>query len=195
MNPCDALQQDWRMYYEGSWMRHRSYGPGLVSVSGDELYFYRYPNDTLEAEPTRVNPRDLVCWWPRSGAYNTPGGAVYIARKATRSMRKSAHAGEHYMIKWGNACMRGTGYKLMLQLRRGHSLVELDFALRAIKEKVTRSVAITQDIILASTPDGLVVVFRGIKVGMLEDGDFIPDFERSPIARRAMHKLVEEGVI
>jgi len=195
MNPCDALQQDWRMYYEGSWMRHRSYGPGMVSVQGDELYFYRYPNDQMEARPIRVGPRDLMCWWPRSGSYNTPGGAVYIARKATRSMRKSAHAGEHYTIKWGKEYLGRASTNVMLQLRRGHSLVELDFALRAIKEKVTRSVAITQDVILANTPDGLAVVFRGIKVGMLEDENFIPDHERSPIARRAMQKLQEEGMI
>jgi len=124
MNPCDALQQDWRMYYDGSWMNHRRYGPGQVSVQDTDMFFYRYPDDKVDSNPTRVDPADLLCWWPRSGAYNTPGGAVYIARKATRSMRKSAHAGEHYVVRWGKVFMRSTSTTLMLQLRKGHSLVE-----------------------------------------------------------------------
>jgi hypothetical protein len=182
------------MYYEGAWMRHKAHGPGMVAVSGQTLYFYRYPNGRMESDPLVVEPEMLQIWWPRSGSYNTPGGAIYIARKAVRSMRKSAHAGEHYVIRWGKERMP-RGSNVMLALRAGHSLVDLDFALRAIKEKMTKSVAVTRDIILAKTPDGLAVVFRGIKVGMLEDEDFVPDHPRSPIALRVTQKMQEESIL
>jgi len=56
-------------------------------------------------------------------------------------------------------------------------------------------VAITRDIILSETQDGVAVIFRGIKAGMLEDGEFIADHERSPLGKRVLYKLVEEGVI
>lgn len=195
MNPCDALKQDWRMYYDGAWMKHKRHGPGCVMVSGNDLMFYRYPNDQPEPEPKVVLPRDLECWWPRSGAYNTPGGAIYISRKSTRSMRKSAHPHEHYVIKWGHEATALNSVNLMIQLRKGHSFVELEFALKAIKEEMTKSVAITRDIILAASHDGIAVVFRGIKAGILEDGDFTPDYDEAPLARRVMSKLIEEGII
>lgn len=161
MRPSDALQQDWRLYYDQSWMHHVTLGPGLVRVIGSQLYFYRFPNDLMEAEAARVRATDLSCWWPRSGSFNTPQGAVYISRKTTRSMRKSANATEHYKVKWGYQYYQPSHIDLMLQLRRGPSLVDVDFARKAIESGMAGSVAITPDIILSKTASKTLSVVFG----------------------------------
>jgi hypothetical protein len=199
MRPSDALQQDWRLYYDQSWMYHTTLGPGLVRVHGAGLYFYRFPDDVIEPEATKVRATDLGCWWPRSGAFNTSMGAVYIARKTTRSMRKSAHPSEHYKVRWGQAyAFKSSTHNLMLLLRRGPSLVDSDFARKAIRTGMTNSVAVTPDVILAKTsvPEELSVIFRGIPVGILtEDEDFEPSFARDALSRRVKEKLEQEHII
>lgn len=194
MKPSDALQQDWRLYYDQAWMDHRLFGPGLVRVLNNRLFFYRFPDDEMEPEGLLVRGSDLQCWWPRSGSYNVPGGAIYIARRTTRSMRKSAHPVEHYKVKWGNPIHSNN--ELMLQLRAGPAIVDADFAKKAIDKGMTNSAAVSTDVILTSHEDSSYgVVFRGINVGEIEDDIFIPDYPASPLARRAESRLIEDGII
>ena len=196
MKPSDALQQDWRLYYDQSWMKHSQLGPGKVKVAGNSLYFFTFPNDVIEPEGKQVSPSDLSCWWPRSGAYNFPGSAVYVARKSTRSMRKSAHPTEHYVIKWGTSYDEVGPNTIMLHLRKGPSLVEADYAIRVLNDGLSTSVAVSHDIILSRTSsEALEVIFKGITVGTLEDGLFRPDYNRSALVRRAQDRLMQEGII
>ena len=195
MKPSDALQQDWRLYYDQSWMEHKIFGPGLVRVIGNGLYFYRFPGDEMEAEGTAVRGTDLSCWWPRSGSYNAPGGAIYLARKTARSMRKSAHPSEHYVIKWGHASYGA--YRIMLQLRNGPAIVDIDFAKKAIAAGVTSSAAVAHDIILTKGFDDeeFGVVFRGIHTGVINDDEFTPASPGAALARRTVMRLREEEII
>jgi len=195
MNPLDSLQQDWRMYYNNAWMLHRAYGPVHVTVMDERLYCYRYPNDMMEGEPECIQAKDLECWWPRSGSYNTPSGAVYIARMCSRSMRKSAHPSEHYAVKWGTVGHYGMS-NIMLQLRKGHAFVDVAFARRVMAESMAKSVAVAPDLILSNTAEGMLVVFKGIRSGiMATDTEFVPDFRDSALSRRVVSRLTEEGII
>jgi hypothetical protein len=197
MNPSDALQQDWHLYYDGSWMSHEKYGPGQVVVSGgmQTLYFYRYRNDVPEAAPKEVKAESLHYWWPRAGALNTPMGAIYVTRTATRSMRKSAH-GEHFKVTWSGPQYYADKTQLMLWIRRGPAFVDLDFALAALRNQMTTSVAVGRDLILSTTPgkDIYDVVFRGIVVGKLKSGVFMPYYKDAPLVARCMARLREEGI-
>lgn len=195
MKPSDALQQDWRLYYDQAWMEHKIYGPGMVRVIGNSLYFYRFPDDQMEPEGISVRGTDLSCWWPRSGSYNAPGGAIYLARKTARSMRKSAHPSEHYIIKWGHADYGA--HRIMLQLRAGPAIVDADFAKKALEAEVTSSAAIAHDLILTkgSVDEQFGVVFRGIHTGAIEDDEFCASSPGSALSRRTELRLREENVI
>jgi hypothetical protein len=192
MLPSEALPEDWRMYYNNCWMRHRRHGIGLIQIVGGMFYLYTFPDDVMESEPQRVNHEALECWWPRPGAYNTPQGAVYIARKSTRTMRKSATMGDHYYVSWGSK--RGTnGYMPMLVMRRGADFVDIPFGLKVINDGLSNSVAVSRELIINRTPTKeLQVLFRGREVGVMQNGDFIPLVD-SPMSRRAHDKLIVEG--
>jgi len=198
MNPIDALQQDWHLYYDGSWMEHTTKGPGQVVVNGHELYFYTYPDDMPEAAPKKVTPKELHYWWPRPGSFNTPNGAVHVTRMATRSMRKSAH-GEHYNCSWVGANYHNHPDKgqIMLWMRRGPNPVDVRFARQALAAGMTDSAAVASDLILATTPKAnmLSVVYRGIAVGKLKGDIFMPYYKTAPITRRCTQRLMEEGII
>lgn len=191
MNPSDALPQDWRMYYHNCWMEHTTLGIGMVAVSDNRLYFYNYQNGDSSVDPVKVNAQDLKCWWPRPGAYNTKAGsAVYISRKAIRTMRKSAVAGEHYVIKWGP---RLGNIDLMVALRAGPSRHSISYAAKVLKDGLVASVAVSRDLILAKDKfNNIVVIFRGLEAGEYRDGEFVPSFTGSPLAKRVMMKLTQE---
>ena len=194
MNPTDALEQDWRLYYNGAWMLHKLFGPVQVSVKGQTLYAYTYPDDERESEPVRCKADELECWWPRSGSYNTTNGAVYIARMTSRSMRKSAHPSEHYMVKWGRGGHYGMS-SLMVQLRQGPKFIKPDFALEVLDRQLSASVALTHDLIIQRDNGDNIVIFKGIRAGKLLNGEFIAEFPTSPVARRVAQRLMEENVL
>lgn len=188
MNPVDALAQDRRMYYHNTWMRHSKNGIGMMRVDEEgHMRMYLFPNDMIEAEPVKVKPFDLSCWWPRAGAYNILNSAVYISRRSVRSMRKSAVPAEHYHVKWGNHAITNN---TMLFMRRGPEHQSLAAAIAALQGGKKEAVAITRDIILTRGDFGeLTVIFRGLLAGEYRNGEFIPTFNGSPLAKRVMYKL------
>jgi len=194
MNPTDALQQDWRMYYNGAWMLHRTHGPVQVSVVSSRLYCFTYPNGEKEVEPIKCLASDLECWWPRSGSYNTVNGACYIARMTSRSMRKSAHPNEHYRVQWGRSGQYGMP-ALMVQLREGPSLITPVFAREVLRKNLTNSVALTHDLILSKDGNDTTVVFKGLRVGILREDEFEADYASAPMARRVTQRLMEVGIL
>jgi len=188
MKPSQANKQDWRMYYSGTWMHHITRGPGYIQVLDGDLHW----SDGNEAHPAvQVEAADLECWWPRSGSYNTPGGAVYIARRAARNMRKSACMGDHYRLTYGHG--RGDCMALMVN---GPDYVTIKDAVKAINKNIAASIAITRDIIVTPTnKNEIEVVFRGNPTGILNDDGFEPYIQADPLAKRAYIKLMQEGVL
>ena len=120
MKPSDVPVRDWQMYYAGTWMKHAVHGPALVSVRAADLMV------NVHGEEVLVDPSDLECWWPRSGSYNTPLGALYISRKAARNMRKSASWSDHYVCTYGRTERGIDGMKLMV---RGPNYMSVEAAM------------------------------------------------------------------
>jgi hypothetical protein len=195
MNPCDALTKDYGMYYNGCWMKHSVHGIGCISVVSDRMYWIGDPGGS--GENLRVQAKSLSCWWPRPGAFNVKGSAVYIARRAVRNMRKSAVGQDHYFVKWGNPY----AMNVMLTLRDGPNHVTLRVAEAALSDgrTATTSVAITRDIIITheeEKPNGrYTVIFRGLEAGTLHKGVFDPVFSGNPLTARVLRQLerVNEG--
>ena len=182
MNPCDALPEDWSMYYNGCWMRHEKLGIGRVEVAGDLLLFYP------PGAPDYViaKPKELSTWWPRAGAFNYNGNAVYIARRNIRNMRKSAIGGDHYYVKWGK-CPNS----LVMQVLRDHDAYPSVHDAWALLRDGRKAVAVTRDIIFSDYDDGECdVYFRGMEVGRMSQlCGFVPTFSASPWTRRVLHQL------
>lgn len=185
MKPSHALQRDWPMYYAGTWMNHREYGPVAVSVNGEGLEV------TVGTDTIPADPNDLECWWPRSGSYNTKMGAVYIARKAARNMRKSASWGDHYTCTFGRTVRGSDPLSLMV---RGPNYISVEAALELLTLEVTESVAVTRDIILRATDSNIEVIFRGNATGTLTKDGFEPYVPLDPLSKRAYVKLMQEGI-
>lgn len=186
MNPIDALPEDFGMYYDGCWLRHKNHGIGLIRVIDGEMHLYTNPR--TNKTPIKVQPKLLECWWPRAGAFNCGSRAIYVARRTLRNMRKSAISGDHYYVKWGD----GRGIPLMEILRDGPNHVSVSEGLRKI-ERGNQSVAVGRDIIIAQDDLGRSstnpVYFRGLEVGTLAYGDYIPLFSDSPFTERVRHQL------
>lgn len=187
MNPSQANKQDWRMYYSNTWMQHNKLGPGYITLDGRQFYWSRGGGAMQEIVP--VSSDDLECWWPRSGSYNTPYGAVYIARKAARNMRKSAAMGDHYQVMYGRTS--GDFIHLMID---GPAYVSIKEAQKAMQQKLTTSVAVARDIILAHLDNSVEVIFRGNPCGILRDTGFDAYVPDDPLSKRAYAKLMQEGI-
>lgn len=185
MKPSDALTRDWPMYYAGTWMKHKFYGPVPVSVYDGKLF--------VEAHGGRhpAEPHHLECWWPRSGSYNTKMGAVYIARKAARNMRKSASWNDHYTCTYGRTMRGADPLHLMV---RGPNYIAVDAAMELLTLEVTESVAVTRDIILKAGDKDVEVIFRGNPTGILTADGFEPYVPLDPLSKRAYVKLMQEGI-
>jgi len=184
MNPCDALTQDYGMYYDGCYMRHKTHGIGRIQVIGGDLYLSTSPR----SDPKLVKPSYLECWWPRPGAFNYKERAVYISRRAIRNMRKSAVGGDHYAVKWGSPY----GMDIMMLLKEGVNSMSIEMGIQKLDAKVMTSVAVSRDIILYpdEEPDNYVVVFRGMEVGTwYKGGGFTPSFSNNPLTPRVMRQL------
>jgi hypothetical protein len=184
MNPADALTSDYGMYYNGCWMEHSKYGIGQISVNNSRMYLQVDHNE----EAIQVKPANLKCWWPRPGAYNVEGSAVYIARRAMRNMRKSAVGNDHYFVKWGNAYAA----PVMCTLRTGENQVGFAEAYKRMSTGMATSVAISRDIIIfrdTEVKGSYTVVFRGLEAGTLSDGAFDPIFSGNPLTGRVLRQL------
>ena len=185
MNPCDALTKDYSMYYDSCWMKHDKWGVGKVRVVGGELYFYQ--GTSVSDEAKKVTAKSLTCWWPRPGAHNVKTGAVYIARRSMRNMRKSAIGGDHYFVKWGSPY----GVKIMSALRDGPNLVPLHKAVEMVQSGKQTSVAVSRDVILTEhdDPNTCSVIFRGLESGTYSHGCYTPGFSESPLTGRILRQL------
>lgn len=139
----------------------------------------------------KADLRNLSVWWPRPGAYNYKGDASYIARKATRCMRKSASPRNHYYVKYGNHA----GYNLIRYLMNGPNHMSWPSAKEALDKGAMLGVAVCRDLIVTQVPDGYGIIYRGETVGRLTQGEYIPMDDYSPVNKLVSRRLLEEGIV
>lgn len=188
MKPVDALPRDWRLYYEGTWMHHVEKGPRMVHVGENGFNVV-----TERGSRVRATPGDLVPLWLRPGAYNvSPNKAVYLARRARRSARRSMST-EHYSYKWPVGGRHVSPSTIWKALRQG-AYPGIDEVLVRINRDEAESQAVSRDMILAKARGGVAVILRGQVAGYINRGLFVPQAENAPLAKIARGRLMMEGI-
>jgi hypothetical protein len=195
MNPTQALENDWGMYYNGTFMK---YDGVLMQVAcggfDHEREVYRQGLHGRTGPRTvykQLDPALLECWWPRAGAYNIGRAAVYIGRQAYRNMKKSARMPDHYRIMWGDQRLRD---KCLWTMAKGPNPIEYRTAIREVMNGERQAAAITADLILFRDGRNVQVVCRGEPAGTLKGRIFTPLFAGTPAAKRTLIKLQKEGI-
>ena len=200
MKPTQARRQDWRMYYNATVMRHAELGIVHVKVEDNAKFYvsqvklHRVDPDigiVKHADWELAKPADLDIWFPRAGAYNIEGEAMYISRKAERSMKKSATANNHYRITYGPR----RNDLMFVALARGYNHLSWPVAQEVMEKDMARAVAVTRDIILEKDEDKYNIIFRGQEVGKLVEGEFLPTHEYAPATKLTFNKLYKEGIL
>ena len=197
MNPIEAHPNDLAMYYVSTFMQSRKYDQIVFVVSvNDVTEKFTIMLSADDENPKRVILSDLECWWPEAGAYNIDGQGVYVGRKARRNMKKSAY--DHYYVQWGQRIMRSD--RLLWMLAKGPNWLDRDAAVKVLKQRVMKSVAIAQEIILQRLKGkgmkdaGFTVIFRGQDAGILKDDEFTPARRGDIMSKLAEFSLVQEGI-
>lgn len=191
----DTEPTDWSLYFEGTYMMYRNKVAAVsVDTEGPQyrlmLTFNPHKRVFLS---TPEELAELEVWWPRPGAYNYMGHAVYIARKAARNMKKSCCPRSHYYIKYGN----NLAVKTVRYLKTGPNHMDWPSAKKALDKLLCASVAVARDLILLSTDEGNYgVVYRGEHVGHVTvTGEFHASTDLAPSTKLVNIRLMEEGVI
>ena len=197
MNPIEAHPNDLAMYYVSTFMRSKKYEQVIQVLSVNEnTHQFQIMRSADDDDPKKVILSDLECWWPQAGAYNIDGHGVYVGRKARRNMKKSAY--DHYYIQWGEKMVRSD--KLLWCLAKGTNWLDRDAAVAVLDQRVMKSVAIAQEIILqclrgkGMKDEGFTVIFRGQEAGILKDDEFTPARRGDIMSKLAEFSLVQEGI-
>lgn len=193
MNVAEVPKRDWPLYFNGVYMRYEDRivkvdpvphdGKTKLMLTGSDGF-----TDMLWRLP---DLRKLEVWWPRPGAYNYSGHAVYIGRKATRCMRKSCCPRTHYYVKWGNV-----GTNTITYLLKGPNHISWDAAKQALDSKLARSVAVCRDLIFTRVKDGYDIIYRGDPAGKLNfELEYTAENDFSPTTKLVVMRLAQEGII
>lgn len=166
MNPQDAPNADWRMYYNNTWMIHKKHGPCHVQVRMNEETGESFFQVVTTEEKTykRINSKDLSLFFPLVGSFNVGGSALYLGRRAQRQMRKSASYPDTYYITWGSR--RPNQLKLLKQVV-SPEYSSLESALEQVSNG-TPSVAISRNWIIAQKTSTLFnLIYKGTSIGTM----------------------------
>lgn len=195
MNPSDAMPQDYGLYYNNTYMQHRTKGPVFVTAVPGELY----------AKPEKgrvgaVRPSTLTPLWPRPGAYNYVASngtatAVFISRRARRSARRSAST-EHYHVSWSHSGNRTISGAMMWAAITEAPYPSASVALRRLRSRTnpTTAVAVSRDMILCKKSNYISVIVRGQVVGRIRNGVFVPSVEGTALCKVARMQLREVNI-
>jgi len=168
MNPADAPMQDWRMYYNNTWMIHERYGACLVSVLQDDETgenFFKVTN-TLGKNWNRINSNHLKLFFPPVGSYNVGTSAIYLGRRAQRQMRKSACYPDTYYVAWGG---RPSSTRILKSVV-SPVYPSVDEALPQLCDGTRRATAISRNWILAPlSKEQVSLIYKGVDVGTMTD--------------------------
>jgi hypothetical protein len=186
MKPTDALRRDYGLYYNGTLMRHDRHG--IVAITADDGTLLM--RTKKRGKWTPVEPASLTPFWLRPGAYNVRGGAMYIARRARRSSRRSMSP-EHYQMMWP----RRTNISLDVLWEAALNMDEYT-TYDEFKACATQNVAISPEIILTRDEEfRTYVVTRGNKVGKIINDLFIPDGDYGGLPKLTRKLISERGIL
>lgn len=188
MNPVDALPRDYGLYYDNTFMWNTKRDRAVYVTLGEGGGLREQL--TRQGRKLRVDPEDLKCWWPKSGAYNINGQGVYIARRARRNMKKSPY--DHYYVLYGDQRLPGN---ILWEVLKGQNQLGIGPAMEVLDKRLMRSVAVAHDLILLARAPGVYrVVYKGIEAGNIVDGAFRPTWNDAPASKRVAVLLAEEGI-
>lgn len=173
MRPHEALPQDWNLYYNNTYMLHKDIGPVFVRAGQGGLHVKKAerPND----EWTIVEPDTLSVWFPRTGAFNTSKNALYIARRAARSMRKSMSLGDLYYVKHGERVQQHILAKYLTKVRPSYTPGQKAIELLMDPECDVRGRAISREYMLLSNKRSALRGQAGGRRYQLNNGDIIEE--------------------
>lgn len=185
---------DYNLYFNGTYLKYqdRIWKAAPGADGGRTTLMLTHDRETIHVW-RKPELRNVEVWWPRPGAYNYRGSAAYIARKASRCMRKSCSPRHHYYLKWGGGGMGGPD--LIRYLRNGPNHMTYAAAKEALDKRLCTSVAVCRDLILTRVKDGYDVVYRGEKAGSIIGGDYHPENHFSPVNKLVAMRLAEEGIV
>ena len=187
--------RDWNLYFNNTYMLYKGEPVLVQPARGDGrtvLALRDHLGETCTYVWKKADLKNLSVWWPRAGAYNKDGAAVYISRRASRCMKKSCCPSSHYAFKYGMA-MRA---QVIVYLLRGPNYLSWLAAREALDKGVMRSVAVCRDMILEfDGPSKYKVIYRGEHAGVLENGEYTAQNDMSPVTKLVVHRLAEEGII
>lgn len=193
MNVAQVPARDWNLYFNKVYMY---YGDELVMVEpsredGRSTLYLRPEGEIGKHIWRKADLRMLKVWWPRPGAYNYRGTAAYIARKATRCMRKSCCPRTHYYFKYGG----GIEGEIIRYLKRGPNHMSWPTAKESLDSGAMISVAVCRDMIVTRVKDGYGIIYRGEPVGKIINGEYEADNDFSPTNKLVAMRLMQEGII
>lgn len=186
MTPSEAPRRDWGLYYNETFMLYEG---KVVNVQVHQNE--RAETQILMRTPERWAPCDinkLSLYFPRAGSYNTDDhGAVYVGKRAARTMRKSA-CRHYYFTKWGTA-------GLSAALRAAHLPVypTLQGGFDGLRRNRATSFALCRDIII-SVEEECRVIFRGQYAGTIKDNKLTLSNDYDTVSKFITRKLIQEGV-
>jgi hypothetical protein len=152
------------------------------------------PSEALrrEGECTVLDPADPEVWFPRAGAYNATGRALYFGRRARRCMKKSASY-DHYYTQWGRQL---PGNQMLWTMAKGPNLLPWNAAKLVMENNAMSSVAIGPNLIMCKTDNDneYDVVYRGLEIGRLTDEVLEPSIPGHPLNIYAIRALNRRDV-
>lgn len=197
MRPHEALPQDWNLYYNNTYMLHKDIGPVFVRVGHGGLHVKKAdrPNDEWQI----VEPESLSVWFPRTGAFNTSKNALYIARRAARSMRKSMSLGDLYYVKHGERVQQHILAKYLTNVRPSYTPGQKAIELLMDPTCDVRGRAISREYMLLSNKRSALRGNTGPRTYQLDNGDIVHELldeededeynEGNPIGKRPVKKV------
>lgn len=185
MKPSEALRRDWGLYFDSTWMLVDGVVQ-FVRLIGQDLH----ASQEHDQEGGLLDPEAPEVWFPRAGAYNSAGRAVYIGRRARRCMKKSASY-DHYYNQWGRA-IQGGG--MLWTMAKGRNLLPWNAAKLIMDSDGMTSCAVGPHLIMQLNRDGYGVVYRGLEIGVLKGHTVWPIVDNHPLNERAISAMNERNI-
>jgi hypothetical protein len=199
MNPLNVPSRDFALYYNNTYMLHAKRGPVYVTARDGVLLARKNPSQNYR----NTDPAMLECLFPIPRAINYRDGAVQIARRSTRSARRSATLA-HYYVLWSEYAPPdgidgiNAGHMSLLLTPLLYPLMGTAFDM--ISQGGQRSVAVSKDFILSAEGVGAVNIrCHGRMVGEIireSNGYRYEPLEADPLmSARTEFKLQKEGLL
>lgn len=190
MNPLDALQHDRHRYFHGGWMLYRGRTKVQVSVNDRGRFsIRRNPNERWQS----VAASHLRPYYPEGGCINSYSQGICVERRARQTARRTAST-SHYTVTFTPPQRPVTlDTQIMWDLVRPRAYPSWRDAIRNLQAGDTYSVAISPDLILYNSNDGMpyTLLWRDMQIGEIMNGMFVPNNDGSCYVKVARQALAE----